>query len=452
MSLSLFSLTCYTISLFSLQYELPSVDVAKKTLWLSVWDWDRFGRNSFLGEVRVPLSELDLSVKMEKWWPLYEKVCIWCMLMHTQANVTTTTTTTTTKTTKTTNTHSCTHSHTTNPICAAYVYVLFTCCPLPTKDLGSHSHEHTNVPAPNPMLSPTAPSNVTKEETPVISAETAPTETPQEHVASIEQETSLEEKIPDDTSSVSVPPPTQHEETPSPIIVDQPSSPTSSHIAEALADQTDPHITETHNPTTQTPQISVESSPSSTVAKQPEGESPPRDTSPTVAITSSPKPVSVSTMAPSLTAWEWTCMSFFLLQNLKRVGSVESFTSFYSTVPEKGDYTISGEVLFGVEYSGGKLLIHVNKARDIAAADKSGTSDSYVKTYLLPDKKKETKKKTKVVKKTLYPVFNETLKVLCVSLSIFSYLTYYLSAFSPVRASFSRCGQEDTLVECVGLG
>ena len=142
----------------------------------------------------------------------------------------------------------------------------------------------------------------------------------------------------------------------------------------------------------------------------------------------------------------------FLLQNLKRVGSVESFTSFYSTVPEKGDYTISGEVLFGVEYSGGKLLIHVNKARDIAAADKSGTSDSYVKTYLLPDKKKETKKKTKVVKKTLYPVFNETLKVLCVSLSIFSYLLYYFPVIPPVRASFSRCGQEDTLVECVGLG
>ena len=143
MSLSLFSLTCYTISLFSLQYELPSVDMAKKTLWLSVWDWDRFGRNSFLGEVRVPLSELDLSVKMEKWWPLYEKVCIWCMLMHTQANVTTTTTTTTTttKTTKTTNTHSCTHSHTTNPICAAYTcFSLVAPCLLRIL-----VHTHTNI-------------------------------------------------------------------------------------------------------------------------------------------------------------------------------------------------------------------------------------------------------------------------------------------------------------------
>ena len=91
-------------------------------------------------------------------------------------------------------------------------------------------------------------------------------------------------------------------------------------------------------------------------------------------------------------------------------------------MPEKGDYTITGEVLFGVEYSKGKLVISVNRARDIAAADKSGTSDAYVKTYLLPDKKKETKKKTKVVKKSLNPVYNETLKVFCVLSVILSVL------------------------------
>lgn len=36
----------------------------------------------------------------------------------------------------------------------------------------------------------------------------------------------------------------------------------------------------------------------------------------------------------------------------------------------------------------------------------SGTSDPYVKVYLLPDKKK--KYETKVHRKTLNPVFNET--------------------------------------------
>lgn len=56
------------------QYTVPEGDLPKKTLWLSVWDWDRFGRNSFLGEVRVPLAELDLREKMDKWWPLVDTV------------------------------------------------------------------------------------------------------------------------------------------------------------------------------------------------------------------------------------------------------------------------------------------------------------------------------------------------------------------------------------------
>ena len=43
---------------------------------------------------------------------------------------------------------------------------------------------------------------------------------------------------------------------------------------------------------------------------------------------------------------------------------------------------------------GGQLLVHVNKARGLAAADSNGLSDPYVKTYLLPDKSKHSKRKT----------------------------------------------------------
>ena len=65
----------------------------------------------------------------------------------------------------------------------------------------------------------------------------------------------------------------------------------------------------------------------------------------------------------------------------------------------------------GVYYKNGQLHIHVERARGLAAADSNGYSDPYIKTYLLPDKAKHTKQKTSVKKKTLDPVFNETLKV-----------------------------------------
>jgi Ca2+-dependent lipid-binding protein len=86
-------------------------------------------------------------------------------------------------------------------------------------------------------------------------------------------------------------------------------------------------------------------------------------------------------------------------------------TSIYSEAGGKGDYDITGEVLVGVYYKNGQLYIHVERARGLAAADSNGYSDPYIKTYLLPDKAKHTKQKTSVKKKTLSPVYNETLKV-----------------------------------------
>lgn len=55
-----------------------------------------------------------------------------------------------------------------------------------------------------------------------------------------------------------------------------------------------------------------------------------------------------------------------------------------------------------------------------------GTSDPYVKVYLLPDKKK--KFETKVHRKTLSPVFNETFTF---KVSFFSLLLFYSNVFPP---------------------
>ena len=75
------------------------------------------------------------------------------------------------------------------------------------------------------------------------------------------------------------------------------------------------------------------------------------------------------------------------------------------------DIDITGEVLMGVYYKNGELCIHIDRASGLAAADSNGYSDPYIKTYLLPDKDRHPKQKTSVKKKTLDPIYNETLKV-----------------------------------------
>ncbi|XP_014215359.1 synaptotagmin 1-like isoform X1 [Copidosoma floridanum] len=67
-----------------------------------------------------------------------------------------------------------------------------------------------------------------------------------------------------------------------------------------------------------------------------------------------------------------------------------------------------GRLQFKLEYdfNANSLAVTVIKAEELPALDMGGTSDPYVKCYLLPDKKK--KFETKVHRKTLNPEFNET--------------------------------------------
>ncbi|GMS84756.1 hypothetical protein PENTCL1PPCAC_6931 [Pristionchus entomophagus] len=74
---------------------------------------------------------------------------------------------------------------------------------------------------------------------------------------------------------------------------------------------------------------------------------------------------------------------------------------------EKEDVKL-GRIQYKLDYDfqANQLSITVIQAEELPGMDMSGTSDPYVKVYLLPEKKK--KFETKVHRKTLNPVFNET--------------------------------------------
>lgn len=101
--------------------------------------------------------------------------------------------------------------------------------------------------------------------------------------------------------------------------------------------------------------------------------------------------------------------------NILSMGSRESIVSYYSEAGEGrfGNVAVKGEVLFGIKYDKKKnqLEVQIHRAKDIAAADeKKGKSDPYVKVYLLPDKTKGGKRKTKTKRNTLEPDFDEILR------------------------------------------
>ncbi|XP_030076943.1 synaptotagmin-2 [Microcaecilia unicolor] len=67
-----------------------------------------------------------------------------------------------------------------------------------------------------------------------------------------------------------------------------------------------------------------------------------------------------------------------------------------------------GKLQFSLDYDfqNNQMQVGVIQAAELPALDMGGTSDPYVKVFFLPDKKK--KFETKVHRKTLNPVFNET--------------------------------------------
>uniref|UniRef100_A0A8C6Z6V5 Synaptotagmin like 1 n=1 Tax=Nothoprocta perdicaria TaxID=30464 RepID=A0A8C6Z6V5_NOTPE len=87
-----------------------------------------------------------------------------------------------------------------------------------------------------------------------------------------------------------------------------------------------------------------------------------------------------------------------------------SLVSLYSE-GELGRVAVRGGVQVALRYepAAKELHVHVLRCRQLAEARRQ-RSDPYIKTYLLPDKSSHGKRKTSVRKRSLDPVFNETLK------------------------------------------
>lgn len=64
---------CDVVNLI-LQYTISHTQLETRTLQLSVWHYDRFGRNSFLGEVEIPFDSWNFENPSDEWFVLQPKV------------------------------------------------------------------------------------------------------------------------------------------------------------------------------------------------------------------------------------------------------------------------------------------------------------------------------------------------------------------------------------------
>ncbi|KAG1973038.1 synaptotagmin-like protein 2 isoform b [Pimephales promelas] len=89
-----------------------------------------------------------------------------------------------------------------------------------------------------------------------------------------------------------------------------------------------------------------------------------------------------------------------------------SLLSVYSDAGDFGNVEVQGSVEFAVMYSPvGELIIMIEQCQDLAIANpRKHRTDPYVKTYLYPDKSRRSKRKTSIKKRTVNPVFVESLR------------------------------------------
>ncbi|XP_009696427.1 PREDICTED: synaptotagmin-like protein 5 [Cariama cristata] len=119
----------------------------------------------------------------------------------------------------------------------------------------------------------------------------------------------------------------------------------------------------------------------------------------------------LSTNSPEGSDRKWTYLN--VPETDGDTTSINSMLSVYSETGDYGNVKVSGEILLNINYSykTGALNILVKSCRNLAIADeKKQRTDPYVKAYLLPDKSRQSKRKTKIKSNSTNPDFNETLK------------------------------------------
>uniref|UniRef100_A0A8C1GFE7 Synaptotagmin-like protein 1 n=1 Tax=Cyprinus carpio TaxID=7962 RepID=A0A8C1GFE7_CYPCA len=99
-------------------------------------------------------------------------------------------------------------------------------------------------------------------------------------------------------------------------------------------------------------------------------------------------------------------------QNQPQTSLVFTSDGVYSDAGDFGNVEVQGSVEFAVMYSPvGELIIMIEQCQDLAIANpRKQRTDPYVKTYLYPDKSRRSKRKTSIKKRTVNPVYVESLR------------------------------------------
>ncbi|XP_015244192.1 PREDICTED: synaptotagmin-like protein 4 isoform X2 [Cyprinodon variegatus] len=109
-------------------------------------------------------------------------------------------------------------------------------------------------------------------------------------------------------------------------------------------------------------------------------------------------------------------VSFHKQSMATRTSSLQSSQSMMSIYSESGDFDrveVSGDIVFSVKYDDHTQNLHVfiKQCHGLAYGDTTQRlSNPYVKCYLLPDKSRQSKRKTSIKKNNLNPVYSETIK------------------------------------------